>query len=80
MARLRLTLPSLGLEGGSPAIWLKIDVSVRKRVLETHGPKTRAEAREESELSYKTEHLSAVFGSTTPVTPDVAFGSRSSAI
>jgi hypothetical protein len=31
---------ALDLKGGSPTIWLEIDVSVRKRVLETHGPKT----------------------------------------
>jgi hypothetical protein len=35
-----VVLPSLDIEGGSPAIWLEIDGSVRKRVLETHGPKT----------------------------------------
>ena len=31
---------ALDLKGGSPTIWLEIDVSVRKRVLENHGPKT----------------------------------------
>ena len=31
---------ALDLQGGSHEIWLEIDASVRKRVLETHGPKT----------------------------------------
>ena len=41
-----VVLPSLDIEGGSPAIWLEIDVSVRKRVLETPWPKNQSSLRD----------------------------------